>query len=109
MTTDKQRLILEAAAKACGLEVTFGIHERGYESCWLGAYEWNPLVHPADCAVMCAELMIDSFWWHEDMSVDCFNLQAEHTEALEDHDNSRLKAWIYAATMVAAKIGGYTE
>ena len=35
---------------------------------------------------------------------DDFN---QRTVEFKDHDNSRLKAWMYAATMVAEKIGGY--
>ena len=34
---------------------------------------------------------------------DDFN---QRTVEFKDHDNSRLKAWMYAATTVAAKIGG---
>ena len=37
---------------------------------------------------------------------DDFN---QRTVEFKDHDNSRLKAWMHAATMVAAKIGGYKE
>ena len=106
MNPDKQRLILEAAAKACGLEVTFGIHERGYESCWLGAYEWNPLVHPADCVVMCAELGINTFW--SSTLVECGKHPIFQNGHFKDHD-SKIKAWMAAATMVGAKIGGYAE
>lgn len=37
---------------------------------------------------------------------DDFN---QRTVEFKDHDNSRMKAWMYAAMMCAAKIGGYTE
>ena len=37
---------------------------------------------------------------------DDFN---QRTIEFKDHDNSRRKAWMYAATMVAAKTGGITE
>jgi hypothetical protein len=37
---------------------------------------------------------------------DDFN---QRTVEFKDHDNSRLKAWMHAATMVAAKIEGYTD
>ena len=37
---------------------------------------------------------------------DDFN---QRTVEFKDHDNSRLKAWMFAATMVAAKIGGHEE
>ena len=33
----------------------------------------------------------------------------QRTVEFKDHDNSRLKAWMYAATMCAAKTQGYEE
>ena len=67
MTTERE--MLEYAAKACGIEIDWGMHERGNEACWHGAYEWNPLTNSADCAAMCAELGIDTLW--TDTSVIC--------------------------------------
>jgi len=37
---------------------------------------------------------------------DDFN---QRTVEFKDHDNSRLKAWMYAATLVAAKTQRYSE
>lgn len=114
MTTDQQRAILEAAAKACGVYLLW--HER-----WGCFYdynkrheskdfqEWNPIDNSADCAEMCAKLEID--WMNTRTSVICGDHSGEYEEEayLKSHDNSRLKAWMFAATMVAAKIGGYEE
>ena len=114
MTTDKQRLILEAAAKACGFNL---VEWKWYSSpvpCYVRmengeptAQRWNPLTSTADCAEMCAELKIDTTHWKP--AVSCGHECIQHDEALKDHDNSRLKAWMYAATIVAAKIGGYSD
>ena len=114
MTTEQQRKILECAAKACGVYLLW--HER-----WGCFYdynkrheskdfqEWNPLTNPADCSEMCAKLHID--WLNLKTSVICgIDGTGQGVETvIKDHDNSRLKAWMYAATMVAAKIGGYTD
>ena len=117
MTTKQQRKILEFAAKACGVELEPFI--AGKKPCRLIEGEsgegyisvlWNPLTSPADCAEMCAELEIDTVWAEE--HVVCHvgsEMLYEAIELYEDHDNSRLKAWMYAATMVAAKIGGYED
>ena len=109
-----ERKILEAAAKACGVYLLW--HER-----WGCFYdynkrheskdfqEWNPLDNPADCAEMCAKLEIDTVWFNG-FHVTCGDDHTgRHSAQTQDHDNSRLKAWMFAATMVAAKIGGYTE
>jgi len=37
---------------------------------------------------------------------DDFN---QRTVEFKDHDNSRLKAWMFAATMISEKIGGYED
>jgi len=116
VTTKQQRKILEFAAKACGVELEPFI--AGKKPCRLIEDEsgegyisvlWNPLPSPADCAEMCAELKID--WLNLKDSTGCrqrnYNISA--WENIKDHDDSRLKAWMFAATMVAAKIGGYTE
>ena len=104
MTTEQQRKMLEAAAKACGYE---------YPHMLFGGRVWNPLTNPADTAEMCAELKIATTWGITYDFVDCsVGLLATSNETrswLKDHDNSRLKAWMHAATMCAAKIGGYAE
>lgn len=111
MTTE-QRKMLECAAKACG-------HEYQYdelEHCWyketdddyFGNPEWNPLTNPADTAEMCEELEINTVWFSKAARCGVYGGDSVGAD-LRDHDNSRLKAWMFAATMVAAKIGGYAE
>lgn len=101
MTTERE--MLEYAAKACG---------RG-DKWWCGdqgRLKWNPLTNSADCAAMCAKLMLDSDWYADsirvertaDLDWDTYESWAE----FKDHNNDREAAWRYAATMVAAKIGG---
>ena len=105
MTTERE--MLEYAAKACGIEIDWGMHERGNEACWHGAYEWNPLTNSADCAAMCAKLGINSRWYSESGFMACGIGKENNVSAtFADHNNDREAAWRYAATMVAAKIGG---
>ena len=101
MTTEQQRKMLEAAAKACGLTylVTGDVCDPEH-----GNYYWNPLTNPADCAEMCAKLEIYTIWWIYDVECGVTGTFQENG-IFKDHDNSRLKAWMFAATMVAAKIG----
>ena len=96
MTTEQQRKMLEAAAKACGYE---------YPHMLFGGRVWNPLTNPADTAEMCAELGIGTRWYLFDDFVVCGPSYNNVTAYFKDHDNSRLKAWMYADTMVATKIG----
>lgn len=117
MTPDQQRKTLEAAAKACGFKkwrvLTSGLFQVSNNENWNEAFAkwtgWNPLTNSGDTAEMCAKLEID--WMNTQTSVICGDDSREYEEEayLKSHDNSRLKAWMYAATMVAAKIGGYTE
>ena len=109
MTTEQQRKMLECAAKACGIEIST------WSNCQAGGFVkggsgvfWNPLTNPADTAEMCAKLEIHIGWNTEDQEAVCIDLSGEHMIAASyaDHDNSRLKAWMFAATMCAAKIGG---
>ena len=96
MTHEQQRKMLECAAKACGYE---------YPHMLFGGRVWNPLTASADTAEMCAKLEID--WLNNWESVVAKQSQEVWVRAsIKDHDNSRLKAWMSAATMVAAKIGG---
>lgn len=105
MTTEQQIKILECAAKACGLEKAPVFSDGSRDIAMRN--RWNPLISPADCAEMCAELKINTFHWPDAVACDTNFPQRLGAEAsLKDHDNSRLKAWMYAATMVAAKIGG---
>ena len=112
MTTEQQRKILEAAAKVCGVYLLW--HER-----WGCFYdynkrheskdfqEWNPLDNPADCAEMCAKLEISHAWRY--CQVRATNRIVLHDEPHDGTPEGRLKAWMYAATMVAAKTQGYEE
>lgn len=113
MTTEQQRKILEAAAKACGPEYQYD----ELEHCWyketdddyFGNPEWNPLTNPADTAEMCAKLGIGTRWYLLNDCVVCGPSYNNVTAYFKDHDNSRLRAWMFAATMTAAKIGEDNE
>ena len=122
MTTEQQRKILEFAAKACGVELEPFI--AGKKPCRLIEDEsgegyisvlWNPLTSPADCAEMCAKLLIDTCFYLQLGRVTCDfyygtdNIRDRVRVEFKDHDNSRLKAWMYAATTCAAKTQGYEE
>ena len=119
MTPEQQRKMLECAAKACGFKkwrvLTRGLFQVSNNENWNEAFAewtgWNPLTNPADTAEMCAKLEIHIGWNTEDQEAVCIDLSGKHMIAASyaDHDNSRLKTWMFAATMVAAKIGGYTE
>jgi hypothetical protein len=111
MTTERE--MLEFAAKAFGITLDFTvrgdfppyyINERG------GHSSWNPLTNNSDCAAMCAKLKIATTWGitydFVDCSVGLFASSNETRSWLRDHNNDRESAWRYAATMVAAKIGG---
>lgn len=93
-----EREMLEYAAKACdrGLKWWNGDN---------GKLKWNPLTNSADCAAMCAKLRIstNNFW---EQQVACLGQGMGFKAVIEDHNNSREAAWRYAATMVAAKVGG---
>lgn len=114
MTPEQQRKMLECAAKACGIELTYEngnpqrvVMFRGN----LANYEdWNPLANGLDTAEMCADLRISVLYEHDPCEfLACFAHNSHDPEIAhyKDHDNSRLNAWMFAATMVAAKIGGY--
>lgn len=120
MTTEQQRKMLEAAAKACGFKkwrvLTRGLFQVSNNKNWNELFAewtgWSPLTNPADTAEMCAKLEITCLWVPGEKRVTCsaFSKQVSNVKALyKDHDNSRLKAWMFAATIVAAKIGGYEE
>jgi len=107
MTTEQQRKMLECAAKACGF-IVIGYQGDGLllasDGCRSG-YLWEPIENAIDTAEMCAKLWID--WINRVDSVISVSAEYDCEAFLKDHDNSRLKAWMYAATMVAAKIGGF--
>ena len=113
-----QRKILEAAAKACRLSVLKTAHSKhglmvAIDENSIVHTLWNPLTNPADTAEMCAKLKIATTWGitydFVDCSVGLFASSNETRAWFKDHDNSRLKAWMYAATMVAAKTQGYED
>ena len=109
MTTEQQRKMLEAAAKACGFECEIEQFSNG-RCCGTNQYNeivFDPCASAIDTAEMCAKLEIDTVWAEE--HVVCHvgsEMLYEAIELYEDHDNYHLKAWMHAATMVAAKIGG---
>ncbi len=116
MTPEQQRKMLECAAKACGFKkwrvLTSGLFQVSNNENWNESFAkwtgWNPLTNPADTAEMCAKLEIDTRWFYN--GVECGDFEEDQSPVLfKDHDDSRLKAWMYAATIVAAKIGGYTD
>ena len=116
MTPEQQRKMMEAAAKACGITLEREIsgkkphrlieHESGEGRI---SVHWNPLTNPADTAEMCAKLEINTFWWKT--SVECYReiKAAGVSESHDGTDASKEAAQRLAATMVAAKIGGYEE
>lgn len=73
--------------------------------------DFDPLTNPADTAEMCAKLWINTKWVEdEELSyVKLFNGFGVASAFVKDHDNSRLKAWMFAATMISEKIGGYED
>jgi hypothetical protein len=105
MTNEQHRKMLECAAKACGYE---------YPHMLFGGRVWNPLANGLDTAEMCAKLGIDVRWWWGSGEVECQCFFVKditeffaHRVSYEDHDNSRLRAWMFAATTCAAKTQGY--
>ena len=115
MIPEQQRKIIEAAAKAYGIECEVECFPNG--RC-IGTNQYNeivfdPLDNSADTASMCAKLHINTFWHiHE---VGCwandYNCQEviRHYEHHDDTDAGKEAAQRLAASMVAAKIGGYTD
>jgi hypothetical protein len=107
MTTERE--MLEFAAKACGIDYKMSennptVFIRHTEN--FGWIEWNPLTNSADCAAMCAKLAINTRFWIDGQYAKCFDQKYAETQRFEDHNNDREAAWRYAATQVAAKIGG---
>ena len=116
MTTEQERKMLEAAAKACGLSVKpmeiKNVTAQGDDR-FIGllADEWprgwfNPLTNPADTAEMCAKLDINTYWHINE--VECStsqNIVTSHSEQHNGTDAGKESAQRLAAMMVAAKIG----
>ena len=114
MTPDQQRAILEAAAKACGIDgeyktlYYFDGEETGI--CSVNHPVWNPIANSADTAAMCAKLDINTIW-HFDKIVECTDQWRSiyHAAPHDGTDASKEAAWRLAASMVAAKVGGYAD
>jgi len=121
MSTEQHRKMLECAAKACGIT---GVWQEGFGICVIGDYLkdpgeqvkfWNPLTNPGDTAEMCAKLDINTFFYHSTKKVECWSddhgdeQTTRHVTAYNGTSEGKLKAWMEAATIVAAKIGGYEE
>ena len=114
MTIEQQRKMLECAAKSCGVELDeetrepFTIDDEGW-------YWWNPLTNPADTAEMCAKLDINTFYYMSLPKVECSLEDAGDEQVIRysvgyaDNSGEKLKAWMWAATMCAAKNAGYKE
>lgn len=69
---------------------------------------FNPIDNPLDTASMCAKLEISTLWLES--SVDCDVWLGPKVK--RPHDGtiaSKEAAWRLAASMVAAKVGGYTD
>src|SRR5574343_1359537 len=116
MTPDKKRAILEAAAKACGIEGRYnGITEVIYLADGSGGERrwWNPIYNSLDTSAMCAVLDIDTYWFPKKNLVLCCRDGArtryQHDEKHDGTPEGKEAAWRLAATMVAAKIGGYED
>lgn len=113
MTTEQQRKMLEAAAKACGFKkwrvLTSGLFQVSNNENWNEAFAkwtgWNPLTNPHDTATMCAKLDINTYWWPE--YVDCTTQNISCDIPHDGTPEGKEAAWRLAASMVAAKIGGY--
>jgi hypothetical protein len=96
--------MLECEAKACGLfERSEWFETTDGPVFVFGNKPFDPLTNSADCAAMCAKLEISILWWNSE--VECWTDTTIFRTAFKDH-NDREAAWRYAATMVAAKIGG---
>ena len=108
MTTEQHRKMLECAAKACGYEILDWYGERYTAHDGEKLIAFNPLTNPADTAEMCAKLDINHMWM--DGYIKCWQwkkppVRIEHNGTDED----KKAAWRLAASIVAAKIGGYSE
>lgn len=108
MTPDKKRAILEAAAKACGEMRIRNIHTGR-----LSRPAFNPIDNSLDTSAMCARLDIDTYWFPKKNLVLCCRDGArtryQHDEKHDGTPEGKEAAQRLAATMVAAKFGGYTE
>lgn len=125
MTPDKKRAILEAAARARGLRKDDspcnggGEGNTGFDLLgnlvldWYDMEVWNSLTNPGDTSAMCAVLDIDTYWFPKKNLVLCCRDGArtryQHDEKHDGTPEGKEAAQRLAATMVAAKIGGYVD
>ena len=110
MTPDKKRAILEAAARACGVEFKLAEnnHVTGFTRSGVSQWiEWNPIDNSADTASMCARLNIDLI--HYCGSLECRIAGIKQGSLHDGTPDGKEAAWRLAASMVAAKVGGYTD
>lgn len=106
MKPEQQRAILEAAAKACGISGSvMGSGDIIYEKNGVAIY-WNPLTNSSDTASMCERLEIETLWGPA--GVFCIDGQLICADAKHDGTpEGKEAAWRLAASMVAAKVGGF--
>lgn len=108
MKPEQQRAILESAAKVCGISGSvMGSGDIIYENDGVAIY-WNPIANSADTGWMCAKLNINYTWmcgYVECWKWDGPSIKIEH----DDTDAGKEAAWRLAASVVAAKVGGYSE
>lgn len=123
MKPEQQRKILEAAAKACGFKkwrvLTSDLFQVSNNENWNEAFAkwtgWNPLTTSADTASMCAKLDINTFFYLTIPRVECSAEDAGDEQTIRytvGHNGTpegKEAAWRLAASMVAAKVGGYSE
>lgn len=102
MTPDQQRSILEAAAKACGWYGEGPYLSESSDSLW------NPLIKSADTASMCTNLEISTQWLESSAHCDIW-LGPKVRKPHDGTPEGKGAAWRLAASMVAAKVGGYEE
>lgn len=115
MINNQNRKILEAAAKAYGIKGYFVTNQSGIKHAigepgkFKPAY-FNPITKSADTASMCAKLDINTIW-HFDKIVECADQWRSiyHAVPHDGTDEDKEAAWRLASSIVAAKIGGYTD
>ena len=119
MTTDKKRAILEAAAKACGYVFTFDFDNDLTGPCIIDnegfPRQWDTIDNSSDAASMCIRLDINTFFYLTIKKVECSAEDAGNEQVIRytvGHNGTpegKEAAWRLAASMVGAKVGGYSE
>lgn len=103
MTTERE--MLEYIAKACGSDAVWFDELSAFVANDTPNPTWNPLTDSADCAAMCARLEISTLWLETEVRCDLW-MGPEVTQPHDGTDEGKLKAWMLAATSLAAKLGG---